>query len=520
MTDRDALLERYELVVGMEVHAQLNTAAKLFCGCALEFGAPANTRVCPVCLGHPGVLPVLNAAAFAKCLRIAVALGCAVPARTAFDRKNYFYPDLPKNYQISQMYRPLGRDGELVLLDSGKTIRIHDVHLEEDAGKLNHEGQGTSWVDLNRTGTPLAEIVTKPDFRSVEEVDDYMTTLTELLRALDVSHCRMQEGNLRFEASVSVRPRGSQALGERTEIKNLNSYSAVRKAVVFEQARQIALLEAGKTPRQETRLCDEARDPTQQPEAYEAGLAAEHVAPLDAVLALLPEQKDGWRGRTSFMRSKESAHDYRYVPEPDLPVVEVPAARVAQVRAALPELPGPRRARYVELGLPQKQAVALVCDAPQADYFERLLDLGVPAADAGNYVLNQVQALLNELPADAPRVSPVPPEHTAELHAVIAAGELPKDLVFKQVWPKVIADGLPPREVIAKHGIEAVDDSEVIAAVDQAWADKPKIVADILGGKQKARGAIVGAVMKATKGKADPQTINARIDALIAEAGG
>jgi aspartyl-tRNA(Asn)/glutamyl-tRNA(Gln) amidotransferase subunit B len=516
---REETLARYELVVGMEVHAQLNTRSKLFCGCQLEFGAPPNSRVCPVCLGHPGVLPVLNREAFAKCLRISVALGCDVPARTAFDRKNYYYPDLPKSYQISQMYRPLGRGGELQLLRSGKTVRLHDVHLEEDAGKLNHEGRGTSWVDLNRTGTPLAEIVTMPDFRSVEEVDDYMATLTELLRALDVCHCHMQEGNLRFEASVSVRPAGSSELGERTEIKNLNSYSAVRKAVVFEQARQIALLEAGKTPRQETRLCDEAWDPTKQRDAYEAGLTDEHVAPLEQVLALLPDTKDGWRGRTSFMRSKESAHDYRYFPEPDLPVIEIPASRVEAVRAALPELPGPRRERYVGLGLGQKQAVALVCDAGQAAYFEQLLALGVPAVDAGNYVLNQVQALLNELPAAAPRVSPVPPEHVAELHQVIAEGALPKDLVFKQVWPRTCEEGLSPREVIAKHGIEPVDASAVIAAVDQAWADKPKIVADILAGKKKARGAIVGAVMKATQGKADPQAINARIDELIAQAG-
>ena len=222
----------YELVVGMEVHAQLSTASKLFCGCALSFGEPPNTRTCPVCLGLPGVLPHLNREAFDKCLRIAVALGMDVPAVTDFDRKSYTYPDLPKNYQITQLYHPLGQGGELVLVRSGKRIRFDNLHLEEDAGKLLHQGDGTSRVDFNRAGTPLAEIVTAPDFRSVEDVDDYMLTLTQLLKALDACHARMQEGNLRFEASVSVRPRGSEALGERTEIKNLNSYAAVRAALI------------------------------------------------------------------------------------------------------------------------------------------------------------------------------------------------------------------------------------------------------------------------------------------------
>jgi len=511
MTDAgSAVLDRYELVVGVEVHAQLDTRTKLFCGCVVEFGAAPNTRTCPVCLGLPGVLPVLNAEAFEKALRLAVALGCEVAGRTEFDRKNYYYPDLPKNYQISQTYHELGRGGRLRLLRSGREVRMDNVHLEEDAGKLVHLGAGGSAVDLNRAGTPLAEIVTAPDFRTVEDVDDYMDTLTELLKVLGASRCRMQEGNLRFEASVSVRPVGDEALGERTEIKNLNSYAAVRRAVTWERARQVALLEAGRRPRQETRLWDEdERSP------YEAGVPEEARAPEAAVRALLPDDWSG--GRTRFMRSKEDAHDYRYFPEPDLPAVAVAPERVAAIRSALPELPGDRRARYADaLGLAQKTAEALTRDPDLAAWFERVHGLGVPAADAANYALNQVAALLNARGL-ASADNPVPPEHAAELHGLI--GELPKDLVLKQVWPKVAEEGLTPREVVRREGIEAVSADAVREAVDAAWAANPKAVAAIRAGKKKARGAIVGAVMKATKGQASPQAINARIDELAAEDG-
>jgi aspartyl-tRNA(Asn)/glutamyl-tRNA(Gln) amidotransferase subunit B len=514
-------LHAYELVVGMEVHAQLNTRTKLFCGCELEFAAEANTRTCPVCLGLPGALPVLNQEAFAKLHRLALALGADVQPWTEMDRKNYTYPDLPKGYQISQMHHNVGggddRDGGgLMLLRSGKVVGMHNVHLEEDAGKLVHGGKGTSEVDLNRAGTPLAEIVTRPDFRSVDEVDDYMDTLTELLLALDVSRCQMQEGNLRFEASVSVRKQGETELGPRTEIKNLNSYAAVRKAIAYEQARQVALLEAGLAPRQETRLWDEAGEG-----AYEAGVPDAHKVPQAQVLRLLPKGGKGWAGRTRFMRSKEDAHDYRYFPEPDLPRFAAPAAWLDELRAGLPELPGPRRARYVEeLGLAQKAAEALTRDRPLAAFVERLIALAVPAVDAANYALNQVQAVLNQRGATAD-ASPVSPERVAELHQLVAADNgLSKDLVLKQVWPKVIEDDLAPAEVVAKYGIEGADASAVIEATDAAWAANPKAVADLLAGKKKAAGAIVGAVMKATKGQASPQEIKARIAELLKEAQG
>ncbi len=513
-------LARYELVVGMEVHAQLDTRSKLFCACAVEFGAPVNARTCPVCLGLPGSLPVLNGAAVEAALRIAAALGCAVPEVCAFDRKNYFYPDLPKNYQITQLYRPIGgAGGALELLRSGSRVRIRDVHLEEDAGKLSHL-PGAASVDFDRAGTPLAEIVTEPDMRSVDEVDDYMETLTELLRALEVSRCRMQEGNLRFEASVSVRPVGAEELGPRVEIKNLNSYAAVRKAVAYERARQVALLEAGRRPRQETRLWDEGWSPDAADARAAEGAFEEDVplavrAALADVLPLLPGSKDGWSGRTRSMRTKEEAHDYRYFPEPDLPAVRIDAARLEAVRAALPELPGARRRRYVEaLGLAQAPAEVLTRDRALAAYFEQVVARGVPAAEAATLVLNQVAALLNARGVGA-EDCPVPPEHTAELYAIVAGGELPKDLALKQVWPRMADEGRGPREVMTRHGIEAVAEEAVIAATDAAWAANPKAVTDLLAGKQKAAGAIVGAVMKATKGKASPEVVRRRVEDLL-----
>ncbi len=515
MSARDEVLAKYELVVGVEVHAQLNTRTKLFCGCKLEFAAPPNSRTCPVCLGHPGVLPALNREAFAKVLRLAAAFGATIEPTTEFDRKNYYYPDLPKNYQISQMYHNVGTGGALVLLRSGRTVRMHNVHLEEDAGKLGH-GEGgarTSSVDLNRAGTPLAEIVTMPDFRSIDEVDDYMDTLTELLRTLDVCSCQMQEGNLRFEASVSVRPRGQEALGARTEIKNLNSYSAVRKAIAYEQARQVALLEAGKTPRQETRLWDDegASD-------YEQGVPEALRAPRAAVWALLPADW-GDTGWTRFMRSKEQAHDYRYFPEPDLPAFSITPAEVDEVRRGLPELPGPRRLRYVAAGVPQKTAEDLTRNVPLADYFERVVALGVPAPDAANYVMNQVGAVLNARGLSA-RDCPIPPEHVADLHAMISGKKLPKDQLLKEVWPKTVEEGLAPSAVAAKYGIQALDEGLVVAETDKAWAANPRSVEDLVAGKDKARGAIVGAVVRAFKTspqKPDPAVINARIEALLAE---
>ena len=499
------VLERYELVVGLEVHAQLNTRTKLFCGCAVEFGGPPNTRTCPVCLGHPGVLPVVNEAAFDKVLAIALAFGCDIEPATEFDRKNYYYPDLPKNYQISQNYHNLGTGGELLLVRTGKKVRMHNVHLEEDAGKLVHPEGGTreaTFVDLNRAGTPLAEIVSQPDLRSVEDVDDYMRTLTRLLVALDASNAQMQEGNLRFEASVSVRPRGETKLYKRVEIKNLNSYAAVKGAVAWEHARQIACALAGKVVAQETRLWD-----------GEDELAwAESVSEAE-VRALLPA---GFRGRTALMRSKENAHDYRYFPEPDLLPFEVTAERRERLRRALPELPGATMQRLRALGVPADTAEVFVDDRALGLYFERVHALGVPAPDACNYVRNQVATLLNERGLDAARC-PVPPEHVAELHEVISMGLATKDVALKRVWPTTVTEGLAPKAVVAKYDLAPLqDEGAVRTACEEAWAKNPRIVADLLKGKDKARGGLVGPVMKATRGKAPPELVNRLFDELLA----
>lgn len=501
-----SVLDRFELVCGVEVHAQLNTRSKLFCGCAVEFGAAPNSRTCPVCLGLPGVLPVVNRSAFEKVLRIALAFGSRVAPRTEFDRKNYYYPDLPKNYQISQNYMNLGVGGSLLLMKTRKEIRFHNVHLEEDAGKNLHPEGGrldATYVDLNRAGTPLAEIVTEPDFRSVDEIDDYMHTLTQLLLDLDASNCQMQEGNLRFEASVSVRPRGETKLYKRVEIKNLNSYAAVRGAVRYEQARQCALVAAGHAVAQETRLWDDG-----EKESHYREPVAE-----SAVRALLPAD---WKGRTSLMRSKENAPDYRYFPEPDLPPIPVSPGLVEKLRKELPELPGARAKRLIALGLSEKQATeTFQSKAWLLRYLDRLISLGMSPIEAANFCDNQIAAVANERGEGEWERNPVPPEHVAELFDAVAKGETTKDIAFKQVWPKVHVEGLSPRAAIQKYGLVSLSEAEVRRACEDAWKAAPKVVADLLAGKSKVKQALKGPVMRATKGKANPELVDKILDELL-----
>ncbi len=468
----------YEVVVGMECHAQLATATKLFCGCSTRFGAAPNTQVCPVCLGLPGSLPVVNRRAFDMALAIAKALGCAIPERTTFDRKNYYYPDLPKNYQISQQYRPLGERGSL-LLASGKRVSIANVHLEEDAGKNLHESApGMSVVDLNRAGIPLAEIVSGPDMRSVDEVQDYMDTLRLTLLHLGVCEGKMQEGDLRFEASISLRRRGEEKLGKRVEIKNLNSTKHVRDALEHEIGRQGAALDRGEALEQETRLWDEGRR------------------------------------ETARMRSKEEAHDYRYFPEPDLAPVDISRERIAAIE--VPELPRVRRSRYIQdMKLSEYDATVLSTDAALAGYFEALsAALAGDAKTAANWIMNDILARSKEHP-DRPRP---PVGALAALIAMVRDGTVSGAAARQLVLGEMFATGADPAAIVKEKGLAQESDRGALAAiVEQALDQNPKVVADFKGGKQAALGFLTGACMKLAKGKGNPKIFTELLKEALAK---
>jgi aspartyl-tRNA(Asn)/glutamyl-tRNA(Gln) amidotransferase subunit B len=483
----------YEIVIGLEAHAQLSTRTKLFCGCSMRFGEPPNTQTCPVCTGHPGTLPVLNRAAFEHALKTALALHCQINRETALDRKNYYYPDLPKNYQISQNYNNLGVDGHVDIEVGGQTrrIRIHNVHLEEDAGKLLHPEDvqqstlfdlsaeeraalaGMTLVDLNRAGTPLCEIVTQPDLRSIEEASAYMETLASILLYLGVSDCKMQEGSLRFEASISLRPFGAAEYGNRVEIKNVNSMKAVVRALEYEAKRQADYLDRGERIARETRLWDDAA------------------------------------GRTAPMRSKEEAQDYRYFPEPDLVPVEVDEAWVERVRAAIPEMAPARRRRFVEaLGLPDYDAGVLVADKALGDYFEDCVRLGAEPKAASNWVMGSVMRQLRD---GATRIADlaahVPPRGLCDLIAAVQDGTLAGSTA-KEVFQEMAATGKAAAAIIAERGLRQISDTgELEAIVLRTLTENPKAVADLRLGKKQAQGFLMGQVMKATGGKANPKTV-------------
>ncbi len=487
----------WEMVVGMEVHAQLNTRSKLFCGCPTSFGAPANTHTCPVCLGLPGSLPVVNRAAFEKCLAVCQALQCEIPERCGFDRKNYFYPDLPKNYQISQEYVCFGRNGSLEIDVEGtrRSVRIHNVHLEEDAGKLVHPDDGSlhSEVDLNRAGTPLAEIVTQPDMRSVAEVEGYMTGLRDLLLYLDVCDGRMQEGSLRFEASISMRRAGDPELGPRVEVKNLNSMRAVRLALEYEQARQTAVLEAGGRIEQETRQWDESeRLPWSEPVAH------------TVVQTRLPKD---FKGKTHRMRGKEQAQDYRYFPEPDLPPLAISGALLERLRAAQPELPLARRDRLQEaFGLSAYDARLLTSEQGLVAYFEQAA-AGARPKDVANWLLNDVASVLN-----ARRIGieafPMPPLELAGLLKLVEKRTINRQIAKEKVFPQMLESGLSAAQIVArdKLAVES-DEAGLRACVASVLAENPRTVAAFREGKTQVVGFVIGQVMRQKKGKADPQLV-------------
>ncbi|HEX7786966.1 MAG TPA: Asp-tRNA(Asn)/Glu-tRNA(Gln) amidotransferase subunit GatB [Methylomirabilota bacterium] len=469
----------WEPVIGLEVHAQLATRTKMFCGCRASFGAEPNTQTCPVCQGMPGSLPVINRRAIEFGIMTALAIGCRVNPHNRFARKHYYYPDMPKNYQISQYEEPLAEHGRL-LVDAGggtREVGIQRLHLEEDVGKLLHEGAletaSASHVDFNRAGVPLMEIVSKPDLRTPDEAAAYLKALRAILVYLRVCDGNMEEGSMRCDANVSLRPVGQAEYGTKVEIKNMNSFRNVRDALDHEIRRQTRALEAGERIVQETRLWD-------------------------------PD-----RGVTVSMRSKEFAHDYRYFPEPDLPPLEVQSAWIDAMRARLPELPAARRARFQQsYALSAYEADILSQGRGLADYFEEAArGAGKPKAVA-NWVLNE---LLREVPADDDRAvadCPIPPDHLVGLLHLIDDGTI-SGKIAKDVFEKMLRSGEPAEAIVRREGLTQVADEGALgAAVDAVLAANPKVVEDYRAGKKAALGFLVGQVMKATQGKANPGVVN------------
>jgi aspartyl-tRNA(Asn)/glutamyl-tRNA(Gln) amidotransferase subunit B len=471
------VLSRYEAVIGLEVHVQLLTKSKIFCSCSTHFGDPPNSNTCPVCLGLPGALPVLNREAVTMAMKAALALNCAINPRSRFARKNYFYPDLPKGYQISQYDEPLAEDGWIDIEANGarKRIGITRVHLEEDAGKMLHEGfadsDSRSYVDLNRAGVPLIEVVSEPDLRSPEEAYDYLTRLKTLMLYLEVSDCNMEEGSLRVDANVSVRRAGASAFGTKTEVKNLNSFRFLQKALAYEIERQVEVLERGGTISQETRLWDSR------------------------------EQK------THGMRSKEFAHDYRYFPEPDLLPLVITDAWKEEARRSLPELPEPKIERFLrEYGLPKQDAVLLSASRSMADYFEEVAKKSGEAKLAANWILNDLSSLLEEHRMEF-AAYPVSSDRLAELIGMITAGKISGKMA-KEILSEMVRTGKSAAEVIAEKGLEQINDADKIAeVVREIMAGNPKQVEQYRSGKTATFGWFVGQVMKATRGQANPQLV-------------
>ncbi len=474
---------RYEPVIGLEVHVQLNTASKIFCSCATRFGDPPNTHTCPVCLGLPGALPVLNRAAVDKAIRAALGLHCAVRETSVFARKNYFYPDLPKGYQISQYDRPLAEHGWLDLDSDGaaaQRVGITRLHLEEDAGKSMHEGfpdsVHRSYVDLNRAGVPLIEIVSDPDLRSPAAAHEYLNRLKEIMLYLDVSDCNMEEGSLRCDANVSVRPFGAPAFGAKVEIKNLNSFRYLQRALEYEIGRQIQALDSGGRVVQETRLYNSAE------------------------------------GVTRSMRSKEEAHDYRYFPEPDLPPLRISAAWRAEIEQHLPELPQARRQRLAaQYGLTPYDADVLTAQPELAAYFERAAQsAGSSAANAkgiANWVLGDLSAWLNAHAAPVAQ-APVPPEQIAALVGLLDQGVLSSKMA-KEVFARMAAEGEGAEAAVAALGLKQIGDTAAIQAIIAGvLAANPKQREQYQAGKTALLGFFVGQVMKASQGQANPAMVN------------
>ena len=474
---------QWEVVIGLETHVQLSTNSKIFSGAARHFGDEPNVNACVVDLALPGTLPVLNRGAVEKAIRFGLAIKAKVANRSVFDRKNYFYPDLPKAYQISQLYLPICRGGYIEVKDAAgapKKIGIHEIHMEEDAGKLVHDAfSGCTLVDYNRCGVPLLEIVSEPDFRSADEVIEYLEKLRAILRFTGVSDCKMQEGSLRADVNLSVRKKGSEAFGTRTEMKNLNSFRAIARAIEYEAQRQIDVLEDGGTVVQETRRWDDDR------------------------------------GVSYAMRSKEDAQDYKYFPEPDLPPLEISDAYIEKVRAEMPELPDEKRRRYIEeLGLPEYDTSILTGDLALMRLFEATVERGEAPKAVSNWIMGEVMKLLNDTGTAAEDMTLTPASFAAVIH-MVQSGKINRG-TGKTVLEKVFTEGVDPETYVEAHNLAQITDLSAIRPVlEDVIAQNEKSVSEYKGGKTQAMGYIMGQAMRALKGKAPAPEVQKLLHELL-----
>ena len=473
----------WEIVMGLEVHTELATKTKIFCGCSTAFGSEPNTHVCEICSGMPGTLPLLNERVVEFAVRTGLATNCQITQKTKFDRKNYFYPDLPKAYQISQLYLPICRNGYIeVKGENGepKKIGIHEIHMEEDAGKLIHdEFEDCTLVDYNRCGVPLLEIVSEPDFRSADEVIEYLEKLRAILQFTGVSDCKMQEGSLRADVNLSVRPKGQKEFGTRTEMKNLNSFHAIARAIAYESRRQIDLLEDGEAVVQETRRWDDNK------------------------------------GYSYAMRSKEDAQDYKYFPEPDLPPIEISDARIQEIRESMPELPEQKKQRYREaLGLPEYDTEILTGNMAFVTLFEETVKLCDSPKDVANWIMGEVMKLLNDT-GTLPEDMTLAPEKLAVVIQMVKSGKINRG-TGKTVLEKVFTDGVDPESYVKENNLAQITDLSAIRPVlEEVIAANEKSVSEYKAGKTQAMGYIMGQAMRALKGKAPAQEVQKMLHELL-----